>query len=101
MSWLDPTDAATSMAMADFPFLVEEVADQLFDIGRLSDAAGYYEVLRHLPGELDPHIMVQLGRCYLDRLDYAAAEEQLLAAIDADPDSIDARIELAKVYELA
>jgi general transcription factor 3C polypeptide 3 (transcription factor C subunit 4) len=64
-------------------------------------AISYYQILRDLPGDADATILLQLGRCYSAVGDTATAEEYFLAAIDADEDNIDARIELANMYEKA
>lgn len=75
-----------------------------FELGREGIsmlAAKYLEILRQLPGDPDAAILLQLGRCYLDSGEQAKAEELFLAALDADEDNIDARIELANMYEKA
>ena len=64
-------------------------------------AIQYFELLRNAPGDPDAGVMLQLGRCYLDSGDQARAEEYFLAALDADEDNIEARIELANMYEKA
>lgn len=85
--------------MVEFPFLITGIADELLYLGQVQDAKAYFELLHQLPGEADAHTFLQLGRCHLQEFNYAAAEEHLLWALEEDPDSIDARIELAKVYE--
>jgi general transcription factor 3C polypeptide 3 (transcription factor C subunit 4) len=77
------------------------VADELFEAGCYSDAAAYYDLFRHLPGEPDGHVLLQLGKCFMAAQDHARAEEYLLLAIEADSGSVDARMELAKIYESA
>jgi general transcription factor 3C polypeptide 3 (transcription factor C subunit 4) len=44
-------------------------------------------------------VLLQLGRCHFANGDHATAEEYFLAAIETDEDNIDARIELANMYE--
>lgn len=51
--------------------------------------------------EPDAIVLLQLGRCHLAMGHESKAEELFLAAIDADEDIIDARIELANLYEKA
>ncbi|XP_044718027.1 transcription factor tau subunit sfc4 [Hirsutella rhossiliensis] len=85
----------------DFPLLAYELANELVRCGRQSLAVHYYRELRRLPGDADPAVLLQLGRCYLALGEQPGAEECFLGAIDADEDSIEARIELANMYEKA
>ncbi|POR38447.1 Transcription factor tau subunit sfc4 [Tolypocladium paradoxum] len=101
LCWLGSDDSHTRDFVNDFPFLAYELATELARCGRQSLAVRYYEVLRALPGEPDPATLLQLGRCYLALGEQPVAEECFLGAIDADEDSIDARIELANMYEKA
>lgn len=64
-------------------------------------AIKYYELLREASEEPDAAVLLGLGRCYFSNGEHATAEECFLAAIDADEDNIDARIELANMYEKA
>jgi general transcription factor 3C polypeptide 3 (transcription factor C subunit 4) len=64
-------------------------------------AIRYFELLHNMPGDPDAAVLLQIGRCYLDSGEQATAEEFFLAALDADEDNIDARIELADMYEKA
>ncbi|TDZ29535.1 Transcription factor tau subunit sfc4 [Colletotrichum trifolii] len=72
LQWLDPTESATANAVEDFPYLIRDIADELFAIGRYEEALDYYELL---------------------------PETCFLMAIEVDETNIDARIELAKIYE--
>ncbi|KAL3959064.1 hypothetical protein ACCO45_007226 [Purpureocillium lilacinum] len=80
LGWFDTTDSHTADFVGDFPFLIYELGTEL---------ARY------------PATLLQLGRCYLTLGEQPAAEECFLAAIDADEDSIEARVELANMYERA
>jgi general transcription factor 3C polypeptide 3 (transcription factor C subunit 4) len=64
-----------------------------------------FEPLLGIPDVLDSAALLAAGRCYLDAGDKRQAEECFSAAIDADESndeaSIDARYELAKMYEAA
>ncbi|KAL1897662.1 transcription factor TFIIIC subunit tfc4 [Sporothrix stenoceras] len=53
------------------------------------------------PADDDADALVLQGKCNLELHDHAAAEECFLAAIEADDENIDARYELAKMYEKA
>lgn len=85
----------------DYPLLAYELANELARRGRQSIAVHYYRELRRLPGDADPAVLLQLGRCHLALGEQPNAEECFLEAIDADEDSIEARIELANMYENA
>ncbi|CAK7562487.1 MAG: transcription factor TFIIIC subunit tfc4 [Sporothrix epigloea] len=52
-----------------------------------------------LPADDDADALVLQGKCNFELHDHAAAEESFLAAIEADEENIDARYELAKMYE--
>lgn len=68
-------------------------------------ALRFLEPLLSVPDVLDSAALLAAGRCYLDAGDKRQAEECFGAAIDADKSndeaSIDARYELAKMYEAA
>ncbi|KAF4587562.1 Transcription factor tau subunit sfc4 [Ophiocordyceps camponoti-floridani] len=85
----------------DFPFLVYDLASELSRGGRQQVAIEYFQLLRECLGDTDSAVLLQLGRGYLALGKQSNAEECLLAAIEADHDSIDARIELANIYERA
>lgn len=101
MNWLRPEEASTEEFAKDFPFLVYDLCFELGREGVSELAIKYLELLRHLPGEPDAAILLQLGKCYLDSGEQAKAEELFLSALDVDEDNIDARIELANMYEKA
>ncbi|KAG5979828.1 hypothetical protein E4U55_004720 [Claviceps digitariae] len=101
LNWLKPEAVSTEAFVRDFPFLVYDLGFELGREGISVLAAKYLELLRLLPGDPDAAILLQLGRCYLDSGEQAKAEELFLAALDADEDNIDARIELANMYEKA
>lgn len=81
--------------------MVFDIAEALAYCENASLAIKYYRLLRDLPGGNDAAVSLQLGRCYIMKGESAIAEEYLLAAIDADQDNIEARIELANMYEKA
>ncbi|KAF5232039.1 hypothetical protein FANTH_13156, partial [Fusarium anthophilum] len=99
--WFEPESILTREFAGDFPFLTFDLAEELAHRGHTPLAISYYQILRDLPGDADATILLQLGRCYSAIGDTATAEEYFLAAIDADEDNIDARIELANMYEKA
>lgn len=64
-------------------------------------AEKYLRVLQSCTAEPDAVILLQLGRCHLGMHEPSIAEELFLEAIDADEEIIEARIELANMYEKA
>ncbi|KAK2612946.1 transcription factor TFIIIC subunit tfc4 [Conoideocrella luteorostrata] len=96
------SDEMTTEALAkDFPFLIFDLGVEL-SRGCLPELAiRYFELLRNLPGEPDAAVLLQIGRCHLASAEQAKAEELFLAALEVDEDNIDARIELANMYETA
>ncbi|KAG5986535.1 hypothetical protein E4U52_000158 [Claviceps spartinae] len=101
LNWLQPEEASTEAFAREFSFLVYDLGFELGREGISLLAIRYLELLRYLPGDPDASILLQLGRCYLDSGEQAKAEELFLAALDAEEDNIDARIELANMYEKA
>ncbi|KAF4963417.1 hypothetical protein FSARC_8566 [Fusarium sarcochroum] len=101
LSWFDPDSVYTRDFASDFPFLAFDLAEELGHRCHTPLAISYYQILRDLPGDADATILLQLGRCHSAVGENATAEEYFLAAIDADEDNIDARIELANMYEKA
>lgn len=99
--WFDPVLEHTKEFASDFPFMAFDMAEELAHRGHTPLAISYYQILRDLPGDPDATILLQLGRCHSAMGENATAEEYFLAAIDADEDQIDARIELANMYEKA
>lgn len=59
----------------------------------------FYQPLQQLPNEVDAYLLLQIGRCYLQSSDDVKAGELFKAAIELSPSNVDARMELAKMYE--
>lgn len=94
------------MLMSEFPHLLLEVAKSLYETGGFSEALRFYEPLFELPDYLEPSALVTIGKCYLEVGNKRQAEECFSAAIDAEEDDdddalIEARFELAQIYEAA
>ncbi|PSR75307.1 hypothetical protein BD289DRAFT_197730 [Coniella lustricola] len=107
LQWLTPSPAVSEYQrsmlhdyFADSPFVIRELATQLYENQRITSALDFYEFYERLSGgELDADILVQKGRCYLAMEDQATAEDLFLRAIEMDDDNIEARLELAQMYE--
>lgn len=78
-----------------------DIASELWKTDQPEFAAKYLELLREVLGEQDASILLLLGRCYLACGQQSSAEECFLDSIQVDPYNIDARIELANMYEKA
>ncbi|KAK4157122.1 hypothetical protein C8A00DRAFT_12022 [Chaetomidium leptoderma] len=98
---LDPTREEDFM---DFPDCLKDIAVALLDRGRAEEAIRYLDLYRHIAmttGEitLDADFSVCQGRYHMGRGEKAAAEECFIAAIEEDEDHIEARVQLANMYE--
>lgn len=84
----------------DSPFVIKDLANQLFENKQIEQALGFYEFYeRLLAGEADPEVLVHKGKCFLELQDQQTAEDLFIQALEADDDNIDARYELAQLYE--
>ncbi|KAJ8119673.1 hypothetical protein O1611_g10557 [Lasiodiplodia mahajangana] len=105
MKNLDPEGPNGTQVLSNEPHLLVEVASALYESDLREMALRFFEPLLTIPDVLDSSALLAAGRCYLDTGDKRQAEECFSAAIDADESddeaSIDARYELAKMYEAA
>lgn len=98
---LDPTKEDDFM---DFPDCLKDIAVTLLDRDRSDEAIRFLDLYRHIAtttGEisLDADFSVCQGRYHMARGEKAAAEECFIAAIEEDEDHIEARVQLANMYE--
>ncbi|KAK4039685.1 hypothetical protein C8A01DRAFT_46870 [Parachaetomium inaequale] len=98
---LDPTREED---FKDFPDCLKDIAVALLDRSRGDEAIRYLDLYRHIAmttGEiaLDADFSVCQGRYHMARGEKAAAEECFIAAIEEDEDHIEARVQLANMYE--
>ncbi|KAI0202148.1 hypothetical protein F4808DRAFT_422090 [Astrocystis sublimbata] len=102
---LDPDSPGGMQVLSSQPHLLAEVASALYESDLKPMALRFFKTLLVIPDVLDAAALLAAGRCYLDAGDQRQAEECFSAAIDADEAddeaSIDARYELAKMYEAA
>ncbi|KAH6636478.1 hypothetical protein F5144DRAFT_611219 [Chaetomium tenue] len=97
-------DPAKEEDFMDFPDCLKDIAVALLDRGRADDAIRYLDLYRHIAmttGEitLDADFSVCQGRYHMARGEKSAAEECFIAAIEEDEDHIEARVQLANMYE--
>ncbi|OTB08456.1 hypothetical protein M426DRAFT_7771 [Hypoxylon sp. CI-4A] len=104
LEFIDPDTSDKHELLSEYPHLITEAAAALYDAGNLQLALHYYEALQE-SDEIDVESLVRAGRCYLQIGDKRQAEECFTAAIEQDESEseacIDARYELAKMYEAA
>jgi general transcription factor 3C polypeptide 3 (transcription factor C subunit 4) len=93
------TNGSESIAKAvEYPDLYREIAESL-EHGRMwSQALTYYQALL-IAGFADVETNLHMARCNLEIGQDTAAEDHLLKAIQLDDANIEARVELAKMYE--
>ncbi|KAI0851825.1 TPR-like protein [Daldinia vernicosa] len=104
LAFIDPDIFNTPELLLEHSHLMIDAASALYEAGRLPMALRFYEPLRE-PDLLDTESLIRAGQCYLDAGDKRQAEECFTTAIDQDEANseacIDARYELAKMYEAA
>ncbi|KAI1423812.1 hypothetical protein F5Y12DRAFT_785755 [Xylaria sp. FL1777] len=105
MEYLDPDGPNGIQILSNEPHLLAEVGSALYESELRAMALRFFEPLFSIPDVLDSAALLAAGRCYLEAGDKRQAEECFGAAIDVDESndeaSIDARYELAKMYEAA
>lgn len=79
--------------------LVVDVTDCLYESENYKDALTFYEALKQVPDKMTADTYLQMGKCllYEDRAD--DAEKAFREACAIDEANIEARIELARMYE--
>ncbi|KAL1897176.1 transcription factor TFIIIC subunit tfc4 [Ceratocystis pirilliformis] len=98
---LHPTTLGAEARAREFPYLIQVAAEQIFDAGMMVRAIPYFELLRQIIGPEDAGVLFHLGQCHVSTGNMEAAEECFLATIEIDESNIEARVELAKMYESA
>lgn len=88
-----------------FPDCLKDVGAELLLHDQPAVALDYFNLYRAIAAQnpedvvVDADMLVNQGRCYLALGDKVAAEECFIGALDEDEYHIDARVELAKLYE--
>lgn len=103
--WIDPSSGMEPELLSENAHLVVEAGSALYEKAKYALALRFYEPLWDVSDALDATSLLRAGRCYLNVGDKRQAEECFTAAIDADEMNyqpcIDARLELARMYEAA
>ncbi|KAI9761734.1 MAG: Flap-structured DNA-binding and RNA-binding protein [Chaenotheca gracillima] len=97
--WLEPKDDRADGKLFDYPDLFREVADALSDAGNSHEALGFYEPLQQVETQLDTSLYSSMARCYRAASLTGEAEQCYQTIIENDQENIEARIELARMYE--
>lgn len=86
-------------SLKDYSYLFRQIAGQLYEVGRYDDAMKFYQPVRQFPEEVDAQLLVQMGRCFLRLSEDLKAAQSFKQAIEIDGGDVDARMELARMYE--
>ncbi|THC93697.1 hypothetical protein EYZ11_006808 [Aspergillus tanneri] len=97
--WLNPEDMSEGARLYDYGDLFREVADALKDVGLLEDALRFYMPIQQTNDYADVSFFLAMGDCcrQLDR--FEEAENCYLTVAEYDQRNIEARVQLAKLYE--
>ncbi|KAK4210959.1 transcription factor tau subunit sfc4 [Rhypophila decipiens] len=104
LSLLDPTGDTAVDDFMDFPDCLKDIGNSLLEGERHDRAMQYFNLFREIANVtgdvvVDADILVSQGRCHLALGDKSAAEECFIAAIETEEDHIEARVQLANMYE--
>jgi general transcription factor 3C polypeptide 3 (transcription factor C subunit 4) len=97
--WLKKPDETGEHPGSSHAYLFRIVADHLHEMKFYKDAFDFYRNSRDLSDQIDGSVLVQMGKCSLHVEDDQQAEECFQGAVRLDGEDIDARIELARMYE--
>jgi general transcription factor 3C polypeptide 3 (transcription factor C subunit 4) len=79
--------------------LYRQIADTFHAAGLYQRALEFYGPLKEVPEENTGDLYVQMGYCFQAEKRQAAAEECFQTAIQLDEQNVEARMQLAKMYE--
>ena len=97
---LEPSDGSEQSKALEYSDLYLEVAPRLLEAGLYQDALKFYQSIKRYSSLESSSLYIEMGRCFQGiRLGFKA-EDCFQMAIQMDDDNIEARMELAKMYEL-
>ncbi|KAK0630545.1 hypothetical protein B0T17DRAFT_607433 [Bombardia bombarda] len=101
---LDPTTESAVDDFMDFPDCLKDIGAALLEAEKADQALLYYNLYKQIANVsddivVDADLLVSQGKCHMALGDKSAAEECFIAAIQDDIDNIDARVQLANMYE--
>lgn len=99
LGWLDPENNTQENFVEHYEDLYRDAADGLQQAGLYSEALKFYQALLKAGHDQDATLRLEIGKCYLRTGQDREAEESFQTTIHLDRDNIDARVELARMYE--
>lgn len=97
---LEPSDRSEQSKALEYSDLYLQVAPKLLEAGLYQDALKFYQSMKRYSSLVTPSIYIEIGRCFQGSGLGFKAEECFQMAIQMDDDNVEARMELAKMYEL-
>ncbi|KAJ5893348.1 hypothetical protein N7495_005039 [Penicillium taxi] len=97
--WLNPEDNAEGARLFDFGDLFREVADALKSTGSLHDALRFYSPIQLTSDHADVGYFMAMADCLVQLEKMEEAESCYLTVVGYDPQHLDSRVLLAKLYE--
>ncbi|KAI9838563.1 MAG: hypothetical protein M1819_004872 [Sarea resinae] len=97
--WLEPEQSEPGAKVFDYPDLFRDVADALSEQGLYDEALRFYEPLQQVGDYTDAAFYTAMAQCYRAAGLTSEAEECYQTIIENDADNINARVQLAKMYE--
>ena len=85
--------------MFDYPDLFREAADALSEEGLYHEALRFYEPLQQVKDYTDPTFFTAMAKCYRAVGLVTEAEDCYQTIIEYDEENVDARVQLAKMFE--
>lgn len=92
-------DRSEQSKVLEYSDLYLKVAPKLLEAGLYQNALIFYQCLKQHPSLVTSKLYIEMGRCFQGSGLGFKAEDCFQMAIQIDEDSIDARMELAKMYE--
>ncbi|RKF80761.1 Transcription factor tau subunit sfc4 [Golovinomyces cichoracearum] len=83
----------------EYSHLLRPIANHFRDADLHQEALRYYRPLANISEEIDAWLLIEIGKCHLYLGDDSEAEKYFASALQEDNDNIDARMELAKMFE--
>jgi general transcription factor 3C polypeptide 3 (transcription factor C subunit 4) len=83
----------------EYSDLYLQIAPKLYEAGLYQDALAFYLALSQHPSLVSPSLYIEMGKSYLEVGLNVKAEDSFQMAIRLDDDNVEARMELAKMYE--
>lgn len=99
LDWLDPENNTQENFVEHYEDLYRDAADSLQQAGLYSESLKFYQALLKAGHDRDATLHLEIGKCYLRTGQDREAEESFQTTIHLDRDNIDARVELARMYE--